>query len=76
MGFDTQFLFLLTFLGSLIIVLKNMVTTLMMSSKMATLGLLKIRVFLNKVYDAIISLHGVTNKFVSGDSNYITDVVM
>ena len=45
LDFDTQFLFLLTFLGSLIIALINMVTIFMMSGKMATLGLLKIRVF-------------------------------
>ena len=43
--FDTQFLNLLTFLESLKIVLINMVTTLMISAKMATPGLLKIKVF-------------------------------
>ena len=53
-----------------------MVTILMMSAKMATLGLLKIRVFWNKGYDVIISTHDVTNKFLSHDSNYIIDVVM
>ena len=59
---------------SLIIVLINMVTILM-SAKMATLGLLKIRSFWIKVYDVIISAHDVTNKFLSHDSNNI-DVVM
>ena len=53
-----------------------MVTILLMSAKMATLGLLKIRVFLNKGYDVIISVHGITNKFLLRDSNYIIDVVM
>ena len=42
---DSEFLILLTFLESLIIVLINVVTILMMSAKMATLGLLKIKVF-------------------------------
>ena len=44
-GFDADFIILVTFPGSLIIVLKNMVKILMISAKMATLGLLKIRVF-------------------------------
>ena len=53
-----------------------MVTILMMSAKMATLGLLKIKVFWNKGYDVIISVHDVTNKILSRDSNYIVDVFM
>ena len=48
----------------------------MMSAKMATPGLLKITVFWNKGYDVIISVHDVTNKILSSDSNYIIDVVM
>ena len=48
----------------------------MMSAKMATLGLLKIKVFWNKGYDVIISVHDVTNKILSRNSNYIVDVVM
>ena len=47
-----------------------------MSAKLATLGLLKIKVFLNKGYDVIISVFDVTNKILSSDSNYIVDVVM
>ena len=47
-----------------------------MSAKMATPGLLKIKVFWNKGYDVIISVHDVTNKILSRDSNYIIDVVM
>ena len=53
-----------------------MVTILMMSAKIATPGLLKIRVFWNNGYDVIISVHDVTNKILSRDSNYIIDVVM
>ena len=66
----------MTYFESLHIVLINMVTILMMSAKMTTLGLLKIKVFWNKGYDVIISVHDVTNKILSRDSNYIVDVVM
>ena len=52
-----------------------MVTILMMPTKMATLGLLTIRVFWNKGYDVIISAHDATNEFLSHDSDYIIDVV-
>ena len=53
-----------------------MVKILMMSAKIVTSGLLKIKVFWNKGYDVIISVHDVTNKILSRDSNYIIDVVM
>ena len=43
---------------------------------MATLGLLKIKVFSNKGYDVILSAHDVVNKILSHDSNYIVNVVM
>ena len=43
--FDTQFLILLTIFESLKNVLTNMITILMMSQKMATLGFLKIKLF-------------------------------
>ena len=46
-------------------------TILMMSSKLATPGLLKIKVFWN-----IASIHNVSNQILSRDSNYIVDVVM
>ena len=39
-----------------------MVSILMMPSKIATLGLLKIKIFLNKGYDVIISVYDVNNK--------------
>ena len=48
----------------------------MMSAKIATPGLLKIKVFWNEGYDVIIFVHDVTNKILSRDSNYIIDVVM
>ena len=46
-----------------------MVTILMMPAKMATPGLLKMKVFWNKGYD-------VTNKILSCDPNYIVDEAM
>ena len=53
-----------------------MVAILMMSAKMATSGLLKIKVFWNKDYDVITPVNDVINKFLSHDSKYIVDVVM
>ena len=52
-----------------------MVTILMVSAKMATPGILKIKIFLNKDYDALLSVHDVINKILSRDSNYIVDAV-
>ena len=43
---------------------------------MAVLGLFKIKVFSNKTYDVITSVHDVTNKILSCDSNYIADEVI
>ena len=40
-----------------------MVAILMMSAKLATLGLLKIKVFLNKGYDVMIPVYDVSDKF-------------
>ena len=53
-----------------------MATILMMSAKAVTLGLLEIKVFLNKGYDVIILLYDVTNKISSFNSNYIIIVAM
>ena len=53
-----------------------MVTILMMSAKMATPGLPKIKVFWNKGSDVIISGNAVTNKILSCDSNHIVDMLM
>ena len=55
--------------------LNKLVAILMMSAKLATLGLPKINVFGKKGYGVIISVIGVTNKILSLDSNYIVDVV-
>ena len=48
----------------------------MIPPKMATLGLLKTKVFWNKCYDVIIYIHDFTNKILSRDSNYFVDVVI
>ena len=48
----------------------------MISAKMTTPDLLKIKVFWNKGYDVMIFVHDATNKILSGKSNYIIDVVM
>ena len=53
-----------------------MITILMMSAKMATPSFLKLKVFSSKGYYVIISVHDVTNKVLSVDSNYILDAVM
>ena len=61
-----------------------MATILMMSSKLATPGLLKVKVFQkvflklfqNKIYDVITYVHDITKKILSCNSNYIVDVVM
>ena len=53
-----------------------MVAILMMSTKLATLGFLKTKVFWNKCYDVIIFVHYITNKISLSDSNYILDVVI
>ena len=49
---------------------------LMMSAKLATLGLLKIKAFCNRVYDVIISAYDVMNEILSRGSNYIEEVIM
>ena len=48
----------------------------MMPANMATSDLYKTAIFWNKGYDVITSVHDVTNKILSRDSNYIVDVVM
>ena len=48
----------------------------MMLVKMATLALLKIKIFRNKDYNVIIYVHDVTNKMLSRDSNYIVNIAM
>ena len=46
-----------------------------MSAKMATPGLLKIKVFWNNGYDVTIYVNDVAIKILSCDSNYIVDAV-
>ena len=53
-----------------------MVTILVMSAKLVTLSLVKIKVFWDKSYEAIISAHDVTSKILLCESNYIVDAVM
>ena len=53
-----------------------MVTLLMMSAKMTTLDLLKIKVFQNKGYAVINFVYEVTKKILSNESNYIVDAIM
>ena len=47
----------------------------MMSAKLATPGLLKIKIFQNIGYDVIILDYHVSNKILSRDSIYIADLV-
>ena len=51
-----------------------MVTILMMSAEMATLGILKIKVFRNNVYDAIIFVYDVINKKIYCRCGHVTKV--
>ena len=44
--------------------------------KTKSLGLLKIKVFWNKGYDVVASIHDVTNKILSCGSSFIVDVVI
>ena len=53
-----------------------MAAVLIMSAKMATLGLLKREVFWNKGYDVIIFVYDVSSKILSRYLNYIVNVVM
>ena len=53
-----------------------MVVILIMSAKLATLGLLKINLLWNKGYDIFSSVDEVADKILSRDAIYIVDVVM
>ena len=53
-----------------------MVATMMMSPKFATLGLLKVKTYWKNCYDVINSANDVTREFLSGDSNWIVDLVI
>ena len=58
------------------ILLINMVVALMMSAKLVTLSVLKIKVFWNWDDDVTISVHDVSNKILLRESIYIVDVAM
>ena len=47
----------------------------MMLAKLATSGLLEIKIFQNNGYDVIVLGYDVTNKLLSHDSNYIVDMI-
>ena len=53
-----------------------MVTVLLMSAKMTTLGLLRLKAFKNKGYSVKISVYDVNKKILSRDSKYVVNVVM
>ena len=74
--FSTLFLIVLTFFESLKVFKINMVTVLMIWAQLATPVLLGIKIFQNKGYEVIILNYDVTNKNLSRDWNYISDVVM
>ena len=52
-----------------------MVTILMILAKIATLGLLKIKIFSNKCSEVTVFSHDVMSRILSLDSNPIVDVV-
>ena len=54
----------------------NMLPVLIMSAKLDSLGLLKIKVFQNSGYDVTIPDYNVTNKILIRESNYIIGLVM
>ena len=53
-----------------------MVAVLIMSAKLITLCLFKIKVFLNEHCAIIISIHGIANKLLLPDLNYIAGAVI
>ena len=48
----------------------------MMSGRLATQDLLKLKIFQNKSYDIMIVDYDVTNRILFRDLNYIVDVAM
>ena len=49
---------------------------LIITVKLTIAGLLKIKLWWNKGFDVIVSVHDVTNKILSRDSNYIVNGAM
>ena len=58
------------------VVLTNIIVILMISSKLAAVGVLEIKLFRNKNYDVIISVHDVTKKILLSDPIYIEDIAV
>ena len=56
--------------------LVNMVTILMMSAKLASPGLVEIKIFQKEGYDVIIPDFDVTSKMLSSSSNYFVHAVL
>ena len=54
----------------------NIITILMMAAKLATPGLLEMKLFPKKAYEVVIFVHDVTSRSLSYDSNYLIDVVI
>ena len=48
----------------------------MISSKLAAVGVLEIKLFRNKNYDVLISVHDVTKKNLLSDPIYIEDIAV
>ena len=55
-------------------VLAGIVPILMMSKKLAALGLLETKIFQNKGYDVIISVHDVNNNILSRDLKIVLQI--
>ena len=48
----------------------------MISTNLVALDRLKVKVFLNKSYYVLVSIHNVNNKILSRDSNDIVNMIM
>ena len=48
----------------------------MMSAKLATLGLLKMKAFWDKVHGVIVYVHDATKRILSHESNHIVNMVI
>ena len=64
------------FFESLNVALINMVTILMLPTKVANLGFFKIKVFWNKGYDVKVFVHDLTTKILLHDLNDIVDAAI
>ena len=51
-----------------------MVTILMISATVATLGFLKIKIIWNNGYDVMVSVYDATDKILTRDSNYFVNL--